>query len=319
MWLRDIFRAEEAPDDPHPSRAAPASGDISLPPGVIRQLDHLQLRGSRFLWGEGIGNRDSLRRKPAPMFIEHRMYVPGDDVRFVDWKASARHEHYYIRQGMQEKEITVNLLIDTSASMGWGEPGKDITQRLLAAALGYLALSHGDRLYVQSLTTQPKVQIGPITGKGQTPYLMRFLNSLQFGGDVDLEASVHEFSRKASWGGLTYVLSDLLGVEDLATVLEDLPAPSWDVILLHLLHPEEINPSLRGELELVDVESGRTANLDINEGLVQSYRNRQAEWKKKLDLACVENHAFYMEIPTDWPLDTQIIPHLRSVNLLGDR
>jgi uncharacterized protein (DUF58 family) len=220
---------------------------------------------------------------------------------------------------MHQKEITVNLLIDISASMTWGDPAKDITQRLLAGALGYLALAHGDRLYVQSLSAGPKPRIGPISGKGQTPYLMRFLNSLEYGGESDLEASINEFSRRASWGGLTYILSDLLGLEDLSPVIEDLPAPSWDVVVLHLLHPEEINPSLRGELELVDIESRRAVNLDINDGLIQTYRDRQAQWKKDLDLACVENNAFYLHMPTDWPLDTQVIPHMRSVNLLGER
>jgi hypothetical protein len=182
--------------------------------------------------------------------------------------------------------------------------------------LGYLALAHGDRLYIQGLSAERRQSLGPISGKGQIPELLRFLNSLKYGASVDLQRDIQHFSKKATWHGLTLVLSDLLGVDSLSPILAHLPMPSWDVIILHLLHPEETNPSLQGQLELVDIESGASVNLDITQEVLDTYRQRIAKWKRELDLTCVESGAFYLDIPTHLPLDTAVIPLLRSVNVV---
>ena len=110
--------------------------------------------------------RVSNRRKPAIEFREHRMYVPGDDIRFVDWQASARQDQIFIRQGEMPKDVIVYLLLDTSASMLWGKTPKRNAQLSLAAALGYAALQNGDRLYVHAYGENNNPDFGPASGKG---------------------------------------------------------------------------------------------------------------------------------------------------------
>ncbi len=312
MSLPRIFRPPKRDPDEKGAPLQRTEGEVLLTSRAVRLLDRLQLRASRHLPGQAIGQRSSYRRKPATEFREHRAYVPGDDVRFVDWRASARHEHIFVRQGEQPKEATVYLLLDCSGSMAWGQPPKQTTQLSMAAGLGYLTLARGDRLMVVPFGSRPVQPFGPITGKGQMPSFLKYLRSLPYGGEADLFSAVRRFSRGVSYGGLVFLLSDLIGVQDLTPVLRLLPAPNWETIVLHLLHPAELNPLLNGDLMLVDQENSKSANYDITLEALQNYKARIEEWRTALALACVQKKALYSQIPTDWSFEHQILAHLRS-------
>ena len=287
---------------------------LHLPPLALNQLNRLQLNASPYLPGSAAGMRSSLRRKPAYDFQEHRLYIPGDDVRFIDWKASARQEHVFIKQGEHPREATVCLLLDCSASMFWGEPPKSGLALQLAAAIGYLALSNRDRFYMQPM--QPNITpFGPFEGKGQVPLLLNYLQSLSFVGGLNLVDSVNALTRRMR-GGLVFVLSDLLGVDDLAQALDLLPPPTWDVIVLQLLHPEEIKPGIKGDFQMVDIETGRVTNYDINAKAVQMYHQRIEQWRSEVESVCAQSGAFYTLVNTNWRLGEEAIPHLRSLNIL---
>jgi uncharacterized protein (DUF58 family) len=318
MWFRAILhranlkRRDRTQDEPE------LSGVHLLSRQAIRQLNRLQLNASRYLPGAAVGQRPSLRRRPAYDFREHRMYVPGDDVRFVDWKASARQEHIFVKQGEYPKEVSVHLLLDCSASMKWGDPPKAICALKVAAALGFLALAHGDRLYVHPLFGSPAQVLGPISGKGQTAALLNHLRLLPFQGQADLEQTVHRLVGRTQ-GGLTLLISDLLDVTNLAAILDALAPPAWDVIVLHLLHPEELKPTLHGNFEMLDAESGQGINYDIDARARQQYEENVAAWRSQLETTCHDHNAFYTFIPTHWSLAGEILPHLRAIHLVTPR
>lgn len=289
---------------------------IVLSPQALRQLNRLQIGASRYLPGLGVGLRPSLRRKPTYEFREHRMYVPGDDIRHVDWKASARQEHIFIKLGEYPREVTVNLLIDCSASMMWGDPPKKSLLLNFAAAMGYLALTHGDRLIIHPMTSEGDGTLGPISGKGQVPALLNFLRALTFKESIDIKERVRTFAKNAR-GGLTLIFSDLLDVDDLSIILDLLPVPRWEVIVFHILHPHELDPVIVGNFQLIDVESGKAANYDIDLKAIQGYHRHIDAWKNHLELSCVQRNAFYCLVPTNWSLEREIIPYLLSVRVLS--
>jgi uncharacterized protein (DUF58 family) len=313
MWFRNIFRAKRAPSSP----AKSGSGfDLNLSPFVLRQLDRLQLHAGRSLPGANGGLRASDRRKPSFDFRDHRAYVPGDDVRYIDWKASARQEHIFIRQGEQPKDAAVYLLLDTSASMSWGDPPKRLTQLQVAAALGYLALSHGDRLTVLPFGETVSPPFGPASGKGQAPNLINYLRAQPYAGRTALGRAVLNLSGRAARGGLVIVLSDFLDTTGLDAALQRLPAPAWDVIFLQILHPEEINPRRKGDFEVVDIETGRKANYDLDHRALQRYAAHRRAWQDRLEALCEGHNAFFTTIQSGGALETAIIPHLVSVHVL---
>jgi uncharacterized protein (DUF58 family) len=317
MWFRNIFRLDKV--RPSSSAAEPANcwRDLRLSARSLRQLNGLQLNASRYIKGNAVGSRYSLRRKPAAEFREHRMYVPGDDIRFVDWKASARQEHIFIKQGEHPKEASVYLLLDCSGSMAWGEQPKLRACLHLAAALGFMTLANYDRLMVVPLGRSDIQPLGFISGKGQFPTFLNYLRRLTFAGKYDLHQAINNFmSRQAHGGGLTLLLSDFLDSPRISDVLQLLPIPTWDVLIFHLLHPEELKPSIKGDFEMVDIESGTRANYDINVAAIETYQKRIKAWRERLEMDCVEANAFYNLIPTDWSLEKEVIPHLRSVDVI---
>ena len=317
MWWRNIFRRNRTGQS---TGGAPGEkGALSMPAAVWHQLDSLQLSGGRFLPGRGSGQRRSFRRKPHAEFHEHRMYVPGDDVRFVDWRASARQEQVFIKQGEQPKENTVYFLLDCSASMSWGAPPKHQAQRALAAALGYSVLAHEDRLVVVPLAEAGPPPLGPLRGKGQLPALFDYLQRLPLRGQVDVVEQIRVFSRRTRTSGLVLVLSDLIDVADFAGALDFMPPPIWEVVFLHLLHPDELEPPFRGNLRIVDIETNRRRNCDIDAAAIRRYRTGLTDWRAGLERQCDELRSLYTLIRTDAPLATAVIPQLVAQHILRPR
>lgn len=299
-----------------------------LSPQALRQLHRLRLNTGLHVPGMTSGVHSGFQRRPAAEFREHRRYTPGDDVRFVDWKATARQEHVFIKQNETPKDVAVTLLIDCSASMTWGNPPKLATTLALASALGYLALAQGDRLVVRPVVATGLPVLGPIRGKGQVPLLVRFLGELgeragQLRAQADLGKAMIALGRRspapgagrpgALAGGLVCVLSDLLGVGDLLTGLAALPQPAWNVAVLHLLHPAEIEPALApgyGDFELFDIETGQKKRHALTARAFETYRQRLQAWQDDLARACQEKGALYSMISTGWSFEREILPRL---------
>jgi hypothetical protein len=332
MWFQHIFSAVKKRNKPKSVYQVRSDHDFKISAHALNQLNHLRINASQYLPGQKVGLRSSVRRKPSVDFREHRKYVPGDDIRYIDWKASARQEHIFVKQGEYQKKINVFILLDCSASMSWGNTPKSSTALSLTAALGYSALTHGDRLMIIPLIEKAKkenhgvtesIPLGPISGKGQFPELLIYLQSRSFRGGLDLATSIQNFSKQiASGNGLVLLISDLL-TESPDTeagfkgILDYLPRPNWNVVVFHLLHPEELNPTLRGNYEFFDIETHRIANYDINSKAILKYREKINIWKKKIEFECNENNAFYTLIQTDWSIDTQIIPLLHKLDVLA--
>lgn len=295
-------RGAKADEDPGPASLADAA--------FLRTLDRLALQTQRRLRGDNIGQRSSYRRLPASDFREHRVYQPGDDLRHVDWNASARAEHVYIKMGEQTKEAAVHLLVDSSASMQWGKPSKLWAGRRLAAALGFIALNYGDRLIVDDVASSAPA-FGPKLGKAHVPALLRHLRELPLQRQADLVAAASLYRRGHPRGGYLVLISDLAEVTDLSATLRHWRPPAWQVIVVHLLHPAELRPALRGEVELQDAETLERANYDLDEHALERYHAYVSAWCATLERACLDYGATYGRVLADAPLETAVLPFLR--------
>jgi uncharacterized protein (DUF58 family) len=305
MSFRDIFR--------RPSRAPQApdlQGDSLTDLSKLRRLDRLSLTTSRWLRGQSAGERPSTRRLPSSDFREHRPYLPGDDLRHIDWNASARTEHVFVKLGERPREATIHVLLDNSASMNWGQPPKLLAARRLAGALGYLALNHGDRLSVVGLS-DPMARFGPSHGKGRVPALLRFARDLPVTRHIDLAAAARRYTASMPRGGFAILLSDLLAVPDIQHLLGAFPQPTWQLLVLHVLHPAELDPSIRGEIEFQDIETGERANYDLDSRVLERYRAHAAEWCRRIEAACRATGASYIRLLSDWSLEQTVIPLLQ--------
>lgn len=315
--------AEETSDTTAvPAATANASPNASdneplLDSKLMQKLGRWSLAVRRATSGQYTGERRSMRHGQSVEFADFRNYVPGDDLRFIDWNLYARTERLYLKLFLQEQELSVYILLDLSESMTFGDPPKERLARRLAAALGYLALSRGDALSIQAgakTATGNPGEFRLTKGLGFARRMLWHLQNLQPGGAVSLAQFVNRSLRKIRRPGLVILISDFLGEENFEEALRPIVARRHEAIIIQLLDREEWDPQLRGDLKLVDSESDSPVEISATPALLKRYRNRVEAWCLSIEAYCARRGLTYVRIFNDTPLEDIVF---RTLSRLG--
>jgi uncharacterized protein (DUF58 family) len=284
-----------------------------------RRLERLSLVSRKRLVGQGQGDRRSLRKGSSLEFADYRHYVEGDDPARVDWNIFSRTDTLFVRLYEEEEVLNVHLLVDASRSMDWGEPSKLRYARRVAAALGYIALNASNRLYVWPLAASTSAY-GPAWGRGRASAMLNFVEEFKpaqaatpvaFGSSPsppDLEQALGSFTSRA--GGLVVLISDLLS-PTWERALSRLAGRSGDAVVLHTLAPQELRPTLGGDVRLIDRESGAAVSVTLNNDAIRLYEQRLEEWRRTVESFCARHGVGYVPIDTGTPLETLVFDILR--------
>jgi len=296
---------------------------------TLRKLDRLALVASQIRAGAMKGDRRSTKRGTSIEFADYRDYTRGDDLRRVDWNVYARLERPVIKLLEEEEDLAVHLLLDASRSMDYGpdEHHKFRYAQRLAAALGYIALAAGDRLTVTTLFAvngqggagageQGSRQYGPARGRHHTLRLLHFLEELKTSGVTELDSSIRTYALAAKRPGLAFVISDLFSPSGYRDGLNQLQGRGYEVTLLHLLAPDELDPPLAGDLRLIDAETGDPQDITLDGGLRDLYRKRVESWRDEIEAYCVKRRVNYIPVTTDTKWDELVLYHLRRRGLV---
>lgn len=286
---------------------------------TLRKLNQLTLVASRVRAGAIKGERRSSRRGSSVEFADYRDYTPGDDLRRLDWNIFARLERPFIKLLEEEEDVAVHVLVDGSQSMNWGEGGehKFNYARRLAAGLGAVALASGDVLTI-GLLQHGKVaaEFGPSRGQGSLPRLFGFLEGLEPRGETDLNASLREYSITPRRPGLVILISDLLTSNGYETGLRRLLGRGHEATLLHVLSPDELDPPLAGDLQLVDSETNHAQDVSLDGGLRAQYRARAQAWIQATQLDCRTQGVRYLDAVTSLPWDQVLLLEMRQAGIV---
>lgn len=293
----------------------------------LRRLERLSYRTAPTLRGGTLGERRSRNLRPSLDFSDHRPYSTGDDLRYVDWQVYARHEELFVKLGETTQSVHIHILLDRSRSVAWSpwqkpKASKWDAARRLAGALGYLALAGGERLTITPFAVDLDESFGPTRGKRQVIAALRFLSEVTpaaADGESDLARSLKSYAKRYAPGGVLILISDLLdtAVEGptgawLAEGLNYLAPPRWQVMVMHVLSEEEIDPPLQGDVELRDVETGRRLPFRLNERTVNQYRQRAQQWLSRVESVCAQRRATYARVMAEWPFEQAVVPYLRQ-------
>jgi uncharacterized protein (DUF58 family) len=288
----------------------------------MAQLESLSLVARRVRAGQFQGERRSTKRGASVEFADYRNYTRGDDLRRVDWNIYARLERPYVKLFEEEEDLAVHILVDGSASMDWGGEGQAEAStnkwrytRQLAAALGTVALSGGDHLTLVALP-QPHPVLGPTRGRGHILRLFDRLADLEAGGVTDLNRSLRAYALSGGRAGLVVLISDLFSPAGYVKGLTALAARGHEVVLLHVLSPDEVDPPLGGDLRLIDVETGDPQEVTIDGGMRTLYRRRLAAWREEIRAACRGRDVHYLPVETDTPFERVVLTDLRRAGVL---
>jgi uncharacterized protein (DUF58 family) len=292
---------------------------------TLRKLDRLALAASQVRAGQIKGERRSLKRGTSIEFADYRDYTRGDDLRRVDWNVYARLERPYIKLLEEEEDLAVHVLLDASRSMDYGSTtDKDseswnkfgYAQRV-AAALGYVALAAGDRLTLVALRGEaPTAQFGPARGRGQTMRLLKFLQDQPTAGSTNLDAALRHYTLGPRRPGLLFLLSDLFSPAGYRDGLSLLQGRGYDVVVLHVLSPDEIDPPLAGDLRLIDAETGAPQDVTLDNPLRELYRKKIGAWCLDIESYCLKRGMHYVAVSTGVDWDEMVLHHFRQRGLI---
>lgn len=263
------------------------------------------------------GNRKSVQKGSSTEFSDFREYMPGDDIRRIDWNAYGRLDRFYVKEYMEEKEAVVSVLIDTSASMDYGKNKKSDMAAMLAAAMAYLGLNNMDRVLVYDIQRMdaPFVASG---GKRAFPRLTDWLTQCTFNGSVDIAAAVRRLPAKGP--GVTILISDFLqeefvdpDSEGLKQMLRFLDYRRQKVVLLHVLAEEELNVDLTGTRNLIDMEEKSTLRLTLDASSIRVYEKALQAFTSSLERECAKVGAVYALCSTGRDFHKLIFEDLRML------
>lgn len=276
-----------------------------LDEATLRRLERLQLRVRRGIASRPAGERVGRPSGRTADFSDHRPYTPGDDLRSVDWPAYARHGRLYVKVGPGRQGVEISVEVDASASMRWGHPPKLTSALRLAAGLGYLALAGGDRLRLSLLGEAESVVWGPASGSRQIPAFLEAVEAASRARHRGWEPAALPLPTRR----LCVLLSDLYSTGRLLRWLET-PRAGRQALVLHVLHPEELQPRLSGRLELLPATGGPSLWLGVDASVLQAYRRALGQWLEELAGQAAQRQAAYELVPTDQPLERQVLPYL---------
>lgn len=284
-----------------------------------RKLEQLMLAASRVRAGAIKGERRSNKRGTSIEFADYRNYVPGDDLRRLDWNIYARLERPLTKLYEDEEDLAVHLILDTSASMNLPddpELNKFTYTRRLLAGLGFISLTSNDRLMVTAVSGSTAQRFGPSRGRGYGVRLLNFVNDIQARGTTDLNAALHDYAMRAGRPGLCIILSDMFSPSGYVDGLNTLLGKGYEVALVHVLSPDEIEPPLVGDLRLVDVETGGAQEVSIDGGMRDLYVKRVHEWRENIRAECVRRNVHYVPVETSTPWEKVILYDLRRLGIV---
>lgn len=305
-----------------------------LDPVFLRRLERLRIQARRAFPGTIRGERRSTRRGASVEFRDFRKYEPGDDFRHVDWSIFARLERLMLRQFVEEEDVRIDILFDQSRSMHFGQPmTKSDFARRAAAAIAFLAVNSLDRVGVATFDSTLRARIRALRGRGHLHSVLAFLEGLpkqsEAGSNTGLEPSdsiadvandldhatnlsavLRSFQRSNQRPGIVFLISDFLDPGDFRMEMKLLAQRGFDLNLIQVLAPEELQPEIKGDLMLVDSETGAAREIVVNDRMLAIYRTALSGYTASLESFCRASGIGYMMIAADMSFEDLLLKRL---------
>jgi uncharacterized protein (DUF58 family) len=303
------------------SRRADSRADL-LPPQDLAALGGLEFIAQRVVEGFITGLHRSPHRGFSVEFAEHRMYQPGDDLRYVDWRMFGRSDRYYIKQFEEETNLRSYLLLDVSASMAWTSAEGTLPPKLwyakqLAASIALLLMRQGDAVGLVGFDERTRAHLQPRGGRRHWREMVRSLEALAASGETDAGSALRDLTGRLRRQGLVILISDLLvEPEATRTALRFLRHRGHEVLVFHLLDPGERELPGVGEARFIDPETGEEVPVSVAD-LRREYREAVehaiAEWRSVLTPHGID----YILVETDQPMVHALRAYLHKRERLG--
>lgn len=236
-----------------------AASHVSLDPALLARIADLELAARLIVEGARLGAHRSPFAGTGAEFQQMRPYLPGDDLKHLDWKHYARTDRLYTRVYRETTEWPVMIALDTSRSMAFAD-ARGVTKlqvgTLLAAALTYVLVQQGEAVGLVTHGTDTGTALPARTGRPHLVRALGLLSRVRAEGGTDLGGAIRRAATRLGRRGCVALISDLYGNDDLQPALREARRMGHEVAVFHVLTPEERTLPSRGDVEFVDLETG---------------------------------------------------------------
>jgi uncharacterized protein (DUF58 family) len=286
-------------------------GASLLSPALLGRLERLQLGTRRRLAGRFSGEHRSVRHGSSLDFADEREYHQGDDFRRIDYPLWARTDQLFVKLFEAEDDVTIRLMLDTSASMGLH--GKLRQAARAAAAIGFVALVRRDAVQLHTFPAETPPR--RFVGRAASSVLLAHLDGLVAQGRTDVVIATMDLLARPGQRGVTVLVSDLL-TPRWADAIDRLPARGDDLAVVHLLSRHELAPDLVGDLDLVDAESGARVAVSLSTDALASYRSSTRRWLDEVQDRVRHVGATYVRLLAEDDLEAVLLRHWHDEGVL---
>ena len=267
---------------------------------LLRQLDRLRLSTLTAIVAGLVGERQGRARIARLEFADYRPYVPGDELRRIDWNIYRRLQQVVVKVGAEDGRLSLVLLLDTSRSMRVGEPSKFRAAQRMAAALAAIALLRGDQAEVHALGDGISRSLVRLDGPRQITALVHELERLPESLGTGLEAALAHYARAGRPSDVAMLISDAhVPLDELQPALRTLASCARTAGLIHIVAGDEPETTLRGPIELRDAESGRVIETTLDDEAALEYAERFAGFGQAVHTQCRELGLRYLRARSD--------------------
>ncbi|MDX2198059.1 MAG: DUF58 domain-containing protein [Phycisphaerae bacterium] len=283
-----------------------------LEPETISRLAGLELRARRAVSGAISGMHRSIYRGNSVEFAEHRPYVPGDDIRHIDWRLFGRKDRLFIKQYEEETNLRLHILLDVSASMNYGQGGANKLEyaKHLAASLAYVVLNQHDFVGLVAFDNELRATLPAATGGPQMNNVLQVLEKTRGGGRTRMGPLLDRLSEELRRRSIVVLISDLLADGDEALHgVEHLTATGHELVVFHVLHSDEIDFPFLSPARFEGLEESDLLRADP-QALRRSYRRAVERYCARLHAVCIKRRADYLSVNTSVPVGVTLTGYL---------
>lgn len=285
-----------------------------LDPAVLSKLAGLDLKARLIVEGYIAGLHKSPYHGFSVEFAEHREYVPGDDIKHVDWKVWSRTDKLYLKQYEEETNLITYLLVDTSESMSYrsGDLSKLDYARHIAAALAYLVLQQQDSVALATFDSQVRQYLRASSHPSHLKQVLHVLDVSAADSKTQLDVIFHDLAERFTKRGVVVLLSDLFDdVPRLMTGLRHLCYRRHEVIVFHVLDPAELDFPFQDATLFKGLE-GLPSILTEPRALRRAYQQEFHGFVDTIRRSCRGNRIDYVQMRTDRSLDLALSTYLAA-------
>ena len=283
-------------------------------PQTLARINKLEIRARAVVEGVISGMHKSPHRGSSVEFAQHRDYVPGDEIRHIDWKVYARSDRYQIKQFEEETNLKATLVLDSSASMNYKGLNSELSKReyasIVAAAISSLLLRQRDSVGLALFDAGVRQYIPPASTSAHYRLILDTLEKGDSQPKTNLSETFHDLAERIKRRGLLIILSDLFDdPEEVLRGLQHFRHRKHEAVVFHILDRDELTFPFK-DTSVFEGMEGEEAIMAEPNALRKEYLNAFSAYQERLKRGCRELDMDYHAFPTDEPVDSALSLYL---------